>query len=52
MNKAYEIFIQKLMTVYDKLAPLKTKQVKVNSQEWFDWEVLETKALKDLSVVN
>ena len=51
MNKAYEIFIQKL-TVYDKLAPLKTKQVKVNSQEWFDREVLESKALKDLSVVN
>lgn len=40
------------MIVIDKLAPFKTKRVKVNSQEWFDREVLESKALKDLSVVN
>ena len=47
MNKAYEKFIQKLMTIYDKLAPFRTKQVKVNSQEWFDGEVLASIALQD-----
>ena len=31
VNKAYENFIQKLMSVIDKLAPFKTKRVKVNS---------------------
>ena len=47
MNKAYENFTQKLMSVIDKLAPFKTKQVKGNSQEWFDGEVLESIALQD-----
>ena len=45
MNKAYENFIQKLMSVIDKLAPFKTKRVKSNSQEWFHGEVLESYAL-------
>ena len=45
------------MSVTDKLAPFKTKQVKGNSQEWFDGEVLESIALRDnylrnLSIVN
>ena len=36
------------MSVIDiKLAPFKTKRVKVNSQEWFDGEVLETIAIRD-----
>ena len=57
MNKAYENFIQKLMSVIDKLAPFKTKRVKGNSQEWFDGEVPESIALRDklfkkLRVVN
>ena len=47
MNKAYENFIQKLMSIIDKLAPFKTKRVKGNSQEWFDGEVLESIALRD-----
>ena len=47
MNKAYENFIQKLMTVIDKLAALQTKRVKGNSQEWFDGEPLESIALQD-----
>ena len=47
MDKAYENFIQKLMSVIDKLAPFKTKRVKGNSQEWFDGEVLESIALRD-----
>ena len=47
MNKAYENFIQKLMSVNDKLAPFKTERVKGNSQEGFDGEVLESIALRD-----
>ena len=47
VNKAYENFIQKLMSVIDKLAPFKTKRVKGNSQEWFDVEVPERIALRD-----
>ena len=41
------MFIKKLMSVIDKLAPLKTKQVKGNSQGWFDAEFLESIALRD-----
>ena len=45
------------MSITDKLAPLKTKWVKGNSQQWFDGEVLESIALRDnlfkkLSVAN
>ena len=47
VNKAYENLIQKLTSVIDKLAPFKTKQVKGNSHEWFDGEVLESIALRD-----
>ena len=47
VNKAYGNFTQKLISVTDKLAPFKTKQVKCNSQEWFDGEVLESIALRD-----
>ena len=47
MNKAYENFIQKLMSIIDKLAPFKTKRVKGNSQEWFDGEVHKSIALPD-----
>ena len=35
------------MSVTDKLAPFKTKQVKGNSWEWFDGDVLESAALQD-----
>ena len=35
------------MRAIDKLASLKTKRVKGNSQEWFDGEVLESIALQD-----
>ena len=47
LNKAYENFIQKLMSIIDKLAPFKTKRVKGNSQEWFDGEILDSIALGD-----
>ena len=29
------------MTVIDKIAPVKTKRMKGNTQKWFDGEVLE-----------
>ena len=45
--KANKNFIQKLMSIIDKLAPFKTKQVTGNSQEWFDGEVLESIALRE-----
>ena len=47
VNKAYENFIQKLMSAIDKLTSFKTKRVKRNSQEQFDGEVLESIALRD-----
>ena len=42
-----DVTMQKPMSVIDKLAPFKTNQVKGNSQEWFDGEVLESIALRD-----
>ena len=38
---AYNDFIQKIMNIIDKVAPLKEIQVKQNSQEWFDWEIAD-----------
>ena len=35
-NDAYSNFIQKLMEVIDKVAPVINKRIKRNSQEWFD----------------
>ena len=56
VNKAYENFIQKLVSVIDKLAPFKTKRLKGHSQEWLDGKFLESIALeinclRNLSVV-
>ena len=39
MNDAYSNFIQKLMEVIDKVAPVKNKRIKRNSREWFDCEL-------------
>ena len=41
VNDAYSNFIQKLMEVIDKVAPVKSKRIKRNSQEWFDSEISE-----------
>ena len=41
VNDAYSNFIQKLMEVIDKVAPVKNKRIKRNSQEWFDREIPE-----------
>ena len=41
VNDAYSSFIQKLREVIDKVAPVKNKRIKRNSQEWFDSKVSE-----------
>ena len=39
INEAYNDFIQKIMSVIDRVAPIKERRVKQNSQEWFDGEI-------------
>ena len=41
INEAYNDFIQKIMSVIDKVAPIKERRVKQNSQEWFDGEITD-----------
>ena len=41
INEAYNDFIQKIMNVIDKVAPLKERWLKQNSQEWFDGEIAD-----------
>ena len=41
VNDAYSSFIQKLREVIDKVAPVKNKRIKRNSQEWFDSKISE-----------
>ena len=39
--EAYDDFIQKIMVAIDKVAPIKERRLKHNSQEWFDGEISE-----------
>ena len=41
VNDAYSNFIQKLTEVIDKVAPVKSKRIKRNYQEWFYSEISE-----------
>ena len=41
INDAYSNFVQKVMGVIDLVAPVKSRRIKQNSQEWFDGEVAE-----------
>ena len=41
VNDTYSNFIQKLMEVIYKVAPVKSKRIKRNSQEWFHTEISE-----------
>ena len=41
VNDAYSNFIQKLTEVIDKVAPVKSKRIKMNYQEWFYSEISE-----------
>ena len=47
INEAYLNFLQKLMAIIDKIASYKSKQVKKNTQKWFDGEVLEKLNLRN-----
>ena len=40
-------FIQKLMEVIDKVAPVKSKRLKKNSLEWLDSEISEKPIIWD-----
>ena len=40
-TEAYDDFIQKIMIAIDKVAPMKERRIKHNSQEWFDDEISE-----------
>ena len=39
INEIYNHFIQKVISVIDKVAPTKERRVKQNSQEWFNEEI-------------
>ena len=41
INEAYNDFIQKIMSVIDKVVPIKERRFKQNSQEWFDGEIAD-----------
>ena len=41
MNEAYNDFIQKIMSVIDKIRPIKERRVKQTSQEWCDRETAD-----------
>ena len=47
VNGTYSNFFQKIMTVIDKIALYKNKRIKVNTQKWFDSEVLEKLNARD-----
>ena len=40
-TEAYDDFIQKIMVAIDKVATIKERRIKHNSQEWFDGEISE-----------
>ena len=41
VNGTYSSFFQKIMTVIDKIDSYRNKQIKRNTQKWFDSKVLE-----------
>ena len=52
MNDAYKDFIEKIMLVINKMAPIKTIRAKSHTEEWFDGEVLESILIRDKSFRN
>ena len=48
VNEAYHDFIQKIMSVIEKVPPIKERQVKQNSQEW----LMEKLPMKLKNVIN
>jgi len=47
INEAYQSFLEKIMVVIDKIAPLKKIRVKGSSKPWFDGEVIERIHVRD-----
>ena len=41
INEAYNDFIQKIMSIIDRVMPIKERRVKQNSREWFDGEIAD-----------
>ena len=50
INNAYSNFIQKVMGVIYLIAPVKSRRIKQNSQEWFDGEVAAKISVRDKSL--
>ena len=47
VTEAYDDFIQKIMVAINKVAPIKERTIKHNSQEWFDGEISEAVKNRD-----
>ena len=47
LNAAYSDFIEKIMSVINNIAPIKTIRAKSHTEEWFDGEVLESIFIRD-----
>ena len=47
VNNAYSDFVDKLMSVIDKIAPIKEIRVKGNSKPWFDGDISEPIKIRD-----
>ena len=47
INDVYSNFIQKVMGVINLVALIKSRQIKQNSEEWFDGEVAERISVRD-----
>ena len=47
VNEAYTDIIEKVMSVINKIAPLKEIRIKGNTQMWFDEEVIEEIRIRD-----
>ena len=47
-TEAYDGFIQKIMFAIDKVAPIKERRIKHNSQELFDGEISEAIKNRDM----
>ena len=47
INDAYPNFIQKVMGIFELVAPIKSRRIKQNSQEWFDGEGEEKISFRD-----
>ena len=51
-TKTFDDFIQKIMFVIDKVAPIKERRIRHNSQEWFDDEISEAIKNCDKAILN